>query len=407
MGSQQGTLATLARLLVLAMSPLRAGVADEAAFRTLLARLAWDVTSLPPEFTALTAKVDAAVSALESLANDPQFNEVLGVVDKVKAVYVALQNITTAPTGVEPSIFLEEISLALIDLLLIDYLGDQFPHQYALLRGLGIITEEFTAATPERPGAIRRKLRWDEIPKIVSDPESLPARLYGWGTDHFDAAPIAHYLLRFFVALGWPAYVGSVDDSLGTGFLDASTIAGRSNWILKILVALAQIAGNEVEIGLALLQLPPEGGKHAGLILQPLIPPEVGTSYDITDTLKLKLRAGSDIAQTFGLLVRPDGISVKFPFQQGAALPQAGFGVTLSHAPPSPTLLLGDPITSRLSMQGLSASMDVETLQDTVELKGTLAPNGLSVVIAANDQDGFLHTLIGGQDAAIPIPLAI
>ena len=42
-----------------------------------------------------------------------------------------------------------------------------------------------------------------------------------------------------------------------------------------------------------------------------------------------------------------------------------------------------------------------------MELKGTLAPNGLSVVIAANDQDGFLHTLIGGQDAAIPIPLAI
>jgi len=43
MASQQGTLAILARHLVLAVAPLKAGVTDEASFRTLLARLstAW------------------------------------------------------------------------------------------------------------------------------------------------------------------------------------------------------------------------------------------------------------------------------------------------------------------------------------------------------------------------------
>src|SRR5262249_27569252 len=159
--------------------------------------------------------------------------------------------IRTAPAGVDPTVFLEEISLALIDLLLIDYLVDQFPHQYAFLRALGIISEEFAPATPDRPGVIRRKMLWSEIPKIINDPQSLPTRLYGWGTDHFDGAPIAHYLLRFFVALGWPAYLASIDESLAIAFMGDSAITRRSNWILKILIALDQIGGNEVEIGLA------------------------------------------------------------------------------------------------------------------------------------------------------------
>ena len=151
MASQEGTLAILARHLVLAMAPLKAGVADEAAFRTLLARLAWDVTSLPPAFTALAAKVDDAVSALESLTNDPTLNEVLSVIDKVKALYDALRNISTAPSGVDPTAFLEEIGLALIDLLLIDYLVDQFPHQYAFLRALGVISGARLARLPCLP----------------------------------------------------------------------------------------------------------------------------------------------------------------------------------------------------------------------------------------------------------------
>jgi hypothetical protein len=407
MASQQGTLAILARHLVLAVAPLKAGVADEASFRTLLARLAWDVTSLPPEYTALAAKVDDAVSALEALTSDPTVNEVLGIIAKVKALYDALRNIRTVPAGVDPTAFLEEISLALIDLLLIDYLVDQFPHQYAFLRALGIISEEFTPATPGRPGVIRRKMLWDEIPKIINDPQSLPTRLYGWGTDHFDGAPIAHYLLRFFVALGWPAYLASIDESLAIAFMGDSAITRRSNWILKILIALDQIGGNEVEIGLALLELPAHAGKLPGLILQPLVPPQIGASYDITDTLKLQLRAGSDIAQMFGLVMRPGDISVKYPFEPGTALPQAGFGVTLAYAPATTALLLGDPSSTRLAMQGAASALELDTQQGTVEVKGSVAVNALNAVIAAGDQDGFLHTLIGGQDVTVPIPLTL
>jgi hypothetical protein len=71
MDTPEGTLQTLAKHLVLALEPLKAGVADMAGFRTLLYCLAWEVNSLPPEYTALAAKVDAAVTALEGLGDDP------------------------------------------------------------------------------------------------------------------------------------------------------------------------------------------------------------------------------------------------------------------------------------------------------------------------------------------------
>src|SRR5262249_48638283 len=154
---------------------------------------------------------------------------------------------------------------------------------------------------------------------------------------------------------------GRVDEQLGRGFQDAPDEAAADiEWGLKIPVLLDNIGGKEIEVGVALLELPAQGGKPAGLILQPLVPAAIGTSFDLTDELRLELRAGSDVAMTFGGLLRPDDISVKFPFQDGAALPAAGFGVTLRYALKSPALLLGTPGKSRLELKGVATSLNLD-----------------------------------------------
>ncbi len=408
MADSTGTLPTIARHLVLMLAPLKDAVADLPGFRTLLYRLAWNVDSLPPEYTALAGQVDVALTALDNLGDNPPPAKVLDLLSKVQALYQAIKTISVAPQGVDPTAFLAEIGESLFALLLVDYLVEEFPSVHSALLALGIIREEFTVETSTRPGVLVSRIQWDQIPKIINDPESVPTIVYGWGTDDLDFHRLAGHLLEIFVALDWPAYLGRVDRDLGRGFMDAPDNADRSiEWGLKLPVLLDNISGKEIELGLALLELPPEGDKHAGLILQPLVPPEVGSSYDITDVLKLQLRAGSDVAQTFGLRLRPGDISMKYPFQQGTALPEAGFGVTLSYAPPSAALLLGDASSTRMSMQGAAASMEFDTHQDGVELKGSVAVNGLNVVVAAGDQDGFLHTLIGGHDVTVPIPLTI
>jgi hypothetical protein len=408
MDSGGGTLQLFVQQLALALQPLKAAVADLSSFRTFLYRLGWDVKSLPPEYTALGARVDGILVGLQGLGDNPQPAQLLALLDNVKALYVAVNGIASAPQGVDASAFLAEIGRSVFELLLADYLDSAFPDVHATLRTLGILVEQYQDASDGRPAVLLTRFQWDQIPKILGDPSSIPALVYGWGTDDLDFHRLAGDLLELFIALNLPAYLGRVDEGLAQGFLDSTDDPTVSiAWGLNIPVLADNIGGTEIELGLALLELPPQGGKLAGVILQPLVPSAVGTSYDITDTLKLTLRAGTDVAQTLGVMVRPGDLLVKYPFQPGTALPDAGFGVTLTYAPPSPTVLLGEPSATRLSVQGATSALEIDTKQDGIELKGSAALKGLNVIIAAHDQDSFLSSLAGGQNATIPIPLTI
>src|SRR5262245_38916112 len=131
METQPGTLHSFARHLVSAMEPLKEAVADLPAFRTFLYRLGWEAQSLPTEYTALAAKVDAAMAALNSLGASPQPAQIYDVLGKVKALYEALKEISAAPEGVDPGEFLSDIGHRVFELLLVDYLAKVFPSAHS------------------------------------------------------------------------------------------------------------------------------------------------------------------------------------------------------------------------------------------------------------------------------------
>src|SRR5262245_52842493 len=269
MDTQESTLHTIVRHLVLALQPLKAAVADLPSFRTLLYRLGWDVKSLPPEYTALAAQVDRALAALDGLGDNPTPAQIFDLLNEVKALYTALKGITNAPEGVNAEEFLQEIGQSLFELLLADYLNEAFPSLHSALLALAGLAQRYVEETDSRPGVLLTRFQWDEIPRVLTDPASIPARVYGWGTDDVDFHRLAGHLLEFFVALNWPAYIGRVDRELGRGFQDSpDDFATSIEWGLKIPALLDNIGGKEIEVGLALLELPAQGGKPAGLILQ-------------------------------------------------------------------------------------------------------------------------------------------
>ncbi len=406
MNTQYGTLHTLARHLVSALEPLKEAVADLPAFRTVIYRLGWDVKSLPPEYASLGAKVDSAITALNNLGESPQPSQIFAVLGEVTTLYQAFKGITSAPEGVDAAAFSSEIGRRLFELLLMDYLSEALPLTYSALLTIGIITEENVDETEVRPGFLLRRFQWDEIPKVVTDPASIPARVYGWGTDDLDFHRLTGHLLGIFLALDLPAYIGRVDEKLGSGFQDLPDYFSPSiEWGLKIPVLLDNIGGKEIEVGLALMELPAQNGKPAGLILQPLASPQIGESIDITDHLRLELRAGSDVSKTFGVLLRPGDLSVKFPFQQGAVLPDSGFGATLRYAPESPALLLGMPGKSRLELKDLATIINLDSHDGRLELGLEIAPGDMKLIIAAADLDGFLGELLGNQDMTASLPI--
>ncbi|MFO1499406.1 MAG: DUF6603 domain-containing protein, partial [Verrucomicrobiota bacterium] len=121
----------------------------------------------------------------------------------------------------------------------------------------------------------------------------------------------------------------------------------------------------------------------------------------------MELRAGTDVATTVGVLLRPDDISVKFPLQPGTNLPNAGFGVTLRYAPNAATLLLGAAGQTRVELKGAATTLSIEVQNGTPEARLEAAPQDLKLIIATGDLDGFLATLLGSGERALPIEVGL
>jgi hypothetical protein len=407
MTEPRSTIQAVAAHLSAAVGPLRAGLADLEGFRALLLRLGWEADTLPQSYLALDVRAAEVLDAAAALDEDAGPEQVAAALDAIGALHTAVRALGEAPAGVEPGPFLAEFGERLFELLLVDYLGARMPTAYIALRMLEVITLEVHAATPTRPAFTRTRFRFDEMPRVIADPRSIPARVYGWGTPDLDFTLIANHLYGLSRALGLPATVTEVDPVLGRGLQAAPGQTARPISV-ALLVPLFGVdaAGVPTEAALALLELPGETGHQPGVILQPLIPSGIGAVTDLGEGVSFRVRAGTDLAATFGIVVRPSGTEVRFPFQPGTPPPSAGFGIALVVAPESPALLVGVPDETRLQVGGRTVALDLDVVAGEPELRASLALDDLLLVIAAGDQDGFLGGLLGG-DLTVPLPLVV
>src|SRR5262245_56266375 len=202
----------MAHHLVGAGRPLETAFTDADAFRMLLLQLGWDASGLPPSYQTVADKVVQAVGALDALADEASLDEVLAVIDKAGAVYRAIDALTEAPDGIDPTVFLPELAKRLFEYLLGRQLLAEAPGWYATMEALGIISPEHHTATADRPGFTRVRFDWDQVPAILSDPSLIPARVYGWGTPDLDFPLLADLVGEILLGLGLPSSLDELSD---------------------------------------------------------------------------------------------------------------------------------------------------------------------------------------------------
>ena len=243
----QGILATIAGHLALAMQPLRAAVADLGAFKTFMYRLGWRVQSLPPAYSSLGVRVDEIATSLatfQASPADPDPDLVLGLFDKVQALYQAIQGLTEAPVGVDPGAFLAEIGERLFELLLVDYLAAALPAVYHALSTVGVIAIEARAADGERPARLRARLRYDRVRDIISDPTQIPRFVYGWGDDDLDTTTLLSHLRELLDHTGALTSFGRAPRSLVDSYLGP----GAARSALKLTALETTVGDTPVEL---------------------------------------------------------------------------------------------------------------------------------------------------------------
>ncbi len=407
MADTPGTLQLIAQNLTLALRPLKDGLSDLPHFKQLMNRLGWKVTSLPPEYSALFAAVDTAVTKFEALEASPSPGDIFALLQAVKNAYTAIQQISTAPPGVDPVAFLEEIGERLFELLLTDYLALELPTLYRLLQMLNVIQLEHVAATPGRPSVVRVHFQWSQIPKIISAPQQIPMLVYGWGTADLNVQRIVDHLGELFHAIGLPTQLQSADEELAVeyaGLVQPGVQAAKS---LIIPFWFGQLDNTSLQAALALRELPASGAELPGLVLEPQIPSQFPLTLALSDTVNLRLLAGTNAASLFGILIRPDGVSIKYPFSPGTAPPQAGIGVGMDFKPATAAILFGDKDSTRLQLQGASIDIAASLTNDQFELDITTQLTGLTLVLNTGDGDSFIQGVSGGGEKQIDLSLGV
>ncbi|MGB7948047.1 MAG: hypothetical protein WCH75_10230, partial [Candidatus Binatia bacterium] len=214
MSENSNTIAAIGRHLALALQPLRNAVSDKERFRALMYQLGWNPTDLPPSYATLAAVIDDTTAKLDALSDPPAPEQVTDLLFSVKNAYEAIRGISTAPPGVDPAAFLSEIGERLFEFLLTEYLAVVLPRVYRILQMLNVIEIESMSAGGGRSSFIRTKFKWQEIPKILTEPAELPARVYGWGTAEFNSDRFIHHVAELLVELHFPVRIERPADRL-------------------------------------------------------------------------------------------------------------------------------------------------------------------------------------------------
>ncbi len=410
MSDAPSTLQVIANQLALAVEPLQRGVADLDSFKTLMRKLGWGVETLPPQYAALASAANAAIQAVEALTPDSGIDQILAAINKTAAVYRAIRGLTGAPAGVDAAAFLEDIGESLFELLLAEYLSISVPTVANALELAGVIVHEDHPAQLGRPAYVRTRIRYDLIPRALSDPESIPELVFGWGTPGFDFPRLARVLYDLLRALTFPANLSVPEPARALGYQTAPTEQQTKNidTTLQIPIFELPLPDGPVEGGIEILELPAQAGKLPGIIIQPYAPKQFVRAIPITPDITLTLRAGADATSTFGVLLRPGGdISVIYPFAPGTALPPVGVGIGFAYAPAQPLFIFGESGKTRLQLAGATLGFDLDYVNSQIELKLSAQLAQLALILSAADVDSFLRSLVGGSDLTVAIPFQL
>jgi hypothetical protein len=409
MSDQGGTLEEIGRHLALAVQPLADAVSDKERFRAFLYQLGWNATDVPAQYSLLGDAVTDALAKLDALSDPPELLEITALIDAVREVFTRISGISVAPPGVDPGPFLAEIGERLFENLLTSYVAAALPATNAALQALDVIHLDPIPAAGNRPSFVRVRLDWAAIPKVITEPATIPERVYGWGTAALDLEVIMDHLSSLFFALGFPVRTTPPEDDLIRGLAADALAAGAPVTSPSLIVPFFYIEalGQPLEAAFVVHGVPATDGKLPGIAIEPRLPDQFPLNVPLADTMALRITAGTNAPSTVGVVIRPGEIAIRYPFQPGTTPPSAGLGVGFDFNPATPTLLVGSPGSTRLEFKGASVDAAVKSVDGQFDASVGVQLKGLTLVLTAGDGDSFIQSILGSGESRVEMTLGV
>jgi hypothetical protein len=408
----------LARHVARAFEPLEGAFANLPAFQRLCGDLGYRVSELPPAYAAVAGPAGALLGELRALPDDASAEQVTGLLARIVDLHQALRSLATTPAGVaaeDASDFLADFAGQLLEFLVVEYLARHQSVAFNLLEAIGAIASERLPSTPTRPRVWRRRFSAEGLRTTLRDPVSILERVYGWRTQQLDFGKLSRHVVEALSALGLEGVqLQGMEPDLALGLVGPDgALQQRLRPSIHIPVFHRDFGDFLLEIGFAIHDLPATLTKPAGLAVEPLLPPGLaevgGASLEVPlgDRVVLAIRAGTDLGSKLAIVLRPDELSIRFPFAPGESLPQAGAAASFRYTHPEPFALLGAAAGTRLELQHLTAEIALDRRSGAVDVRAGVTANDLALVLAPGELDAFLGDLLGGAEKRLAVPLGI
>lgn len=331
MSGSTGTLERLALTLADALAPLKddlvagnlesiirqlglelpAGFIVPPALSTAAQTVANAAGNLPARATALSAAIAAENVATIVTEGVQTLNEVTTVISAIDTLATHLPGALSGAVGpAAAGAFAGEFAERLFSYTVVRFLEDRQPVLLGVLGVAGVIDR---MPVPNAGGAgthLSRRLRFDRIGDVISDPENALRTLFGWGDPTFDGRDLLRRIAELARALDIPV---SYDAAAATPALEV------------FVATIAPTAGP-----------PPRG---LAVTLRQEIPGGSELGFDITPRLRFDAKIDATLAGSLVVEVRPpDSISAhpSASLQGGAQI-----GLTVHGAPGDELTLLG------------------------------------------------------------------
>jgi hypothetical protein len=398
----------------------------------LLARLGWELPTVPPSIEALAeatrgltaslGALDVALDADEDTGGDGSA-EVTAALAQLAADLAALATaLGDLPAQLRAELPADVVAATGIDVefqarLFQTLLDEQIEHAQPLLAaalqllGLREVTAEEADPARFQPEFVRRRIRLDRIRLLLSDPAGLVRELYGWGTPTLDTDRLFDALLGVGFALGTPGHLRYPGHEVLEALAPGIDVTADVDHAQELVQPLFTVDG--VGLALGLMPAPPAAGTPQALVATVLGTGAFSGDIPITPGTRLHVEADADLSTGLSLVLRPGqdpqgrfalGGPGGSPFLTGRVL------VRLNHTAGDathPLRLFAISESTRVEARVIYLGLAIEAHGGPPEVVGAAGFEGGRFVLSPEGTDGFVSRLLPADGLAVDFDLGL
>lgn len=338
------------------------------------------------EASSTEARLQVLAKVLEALVK--LVAEIISSIDEIKASVAAIPNFIANSD-------IDDLPARLVDYLLSFYLWRSHRRVWAVLLFVGVLDEIQMPADAAKfqPAFTLRKIWWDRLPKLVSEPQKLPEIVYQWESN-FQSDVFLSRLYLLFNSFNLPG--GLYTQSAGVKAALQNATDGLQELRMPIFTNNIY-PSTRSEFGLNVSPVEQKGTDKPGFAIIPYIYGEGSFDFDISDKIEILFDVSASIDSGIGLLFRPNS-GIRFLDNLfSAPVDSANVGLSLEVKQKEGTgeiVLVGNPDATRLAIEGPHGKLFVSKAGE-IDAGMELGLDALRLVVKGGDGDGFLSTILG------------